>query len=215
MSGKILDDSEVELFEKIKQDYFQNKELNYISLSEKHGVPYGKLFSIARKDKWKKQRDSRRKEQREKRKKQEAVSGKQHEKEEIKKGEREDSNAKSVINGGSTVVESEALPVSDLNGKQKGGSPFSESDTPVNKQVEILRNDAFELASSAAESLASKEDWNPKDFDLLVGTFAKVVGVQMKMEGNEDGIDRLFSELTDTEVFRTPSAKSEEGADES
>ncbi|MCD6218198.1 hypothetical protein J7L05_10140 [bacterium] len=183
MSGKILDDSEVELFEKIKQDYLEMSKPSLKALAGKYSVNYKKLRLVSKSKNWNQAR--------------------------------EDKNTKSVVNGGSRAVESETSPVSDLNGKQKGGSPFSESETPIKNQVKTLRNDAFELASSAAESLTSKDDWNPKEFDLLVGTFAKIVGVQMKMEGNEDGIDRLFSELTDTEVFLAPSAKSEEGADES
>ncbi len=193
MSGKILDDSEAELFETIKQDYLNNNDLDQKSLADKYKIEYGKLLSVSRHEKWKQERDDK-----------------------IKQ-ERENLEIKKVVNGGSKVVESETPQASNSNSSEKGGNSFShsQSERTIESEMESLRSNAFELATSAAESLASKEDWNPKDFDLLVGTFAKVVGVQMKMEGNEDGIDRLFSELTDTEVFRTPSAKSEEGADES
>jgi hypothetical protein len=193
MSNKVTDDSESVRFKLIKNEYLNSKRLTLESLAEKHNVDVKELRSVSRSEKWSQERGSKRKQEIEK------------------------PNSKKPVNGDSIAVESESTPVSNSNSSEKGGNSFShsQSERTIESEMESLRSNAFELASSAAESLNSKEDWNPKEFDLLVGTFAKIVGVQMKMEGNEDGIDRLFSELTDTEVFRTPSAKSEEGADES
>lgn len=188
MTDKIQDDSESGLFEIIKEDYFNNN-LNQKKLAEKYNVNYGKLLSIARSENWKR--------------------------------ERENLNSKVKINGGSKAVESETSPDVNSNGCEKGGNSFlqaqaePESVRTIQSEMDSLRSNAFELASSAADALVSKDDWNPKEFDLLVGTFAKLVGVQMKMEGSEDGLDRLFSDVTEAEVFRAPSAKSEEGTDES
>lgn len=191
MSSKPVDDSESTLFETIKQDYLENKKDTLLSLSKKHNVDHKKLCSVSRTEKCGKERESRRKQK-------------------IVK-----SNSEKPANGENRAVESVTPVVPNSNGSEKGGSSLSQPERTIESEMESLRSNAFELATSAAESLTSKEDWNPKEFDLLVGTFAKIVSVQMKMEGNEDGIDRLFSELTDTEVFLAPSAKSEEGADES
>jgi hypothetical protein len=115
-------------------------------------------------------------------------------------------------------------PIQNTNGSTDGHIEINgKAEAPQNphlkanegEELEHLRRQAFELASNAARSLHMKEDWNPKDFDLLVGTYVKVVGAKVKIEGASDVIDRLLGELTESDEFQHTSSDREDDRGES
>lgn len=78
-------------------------------------------------------------------------------------------------------------------------------------ELHHLRRQAYELATNAAKSFDKKEDWNIKDFDLMVSTWVKVAGTQLKMEEGADEIDCLIGELTEKD--ESLKANSNEGVE--
>jgi hypothetical protein len=170
----------------IRKEYIKQEKPNLKALSVAFEFPYSKLLEIAKKDNWKEYR----------------------------------TNGKDKIN-----LNGEACPSNtSLDPHEKGQSGDSENNshnesgekppTDQKQELEILRRTAFDLASGAAVSVATMENFSPKEFDLLVGTYVKIVGAQAKLAGLEDGIDRLISELTQQDAFLAPFGEKEEADDE-
>ena len=120
--------------------------------------------------------------------------------------------ANNTINNGQV---NGAITNGTMNLPKMGEPPEASESASEKEELAELRRQAYKLAISAARALHLKEDWNPKDFDLLVGTYVKVVGAQVKVAGGEDGIDRIIGELTETDVFLSPSEYFKEASDES
>ena len=69
--------------------------------------------------------------------------------------------------------------------------------TELREEVHFLRRMAAELACNAGAALSPREDYGVKDFDSYIGTWQKIVGVQVKLDGGGDGIEKLIGELAD------------------
>ena len=170
----------------IREEYLRQEKSNLKALSVKFEFPYSKLLEIAKKDKWSEYR----------------------------------TNGKDKINLNGETCPSEI----SSDAQKKGQSGDSENNshnesgdkppTDQKQELEILRRTAFDLASGAAVSVANMENFSPKEFDLLVGTYVKIVGALAKLAGLEDGIDRLISELTQQDAFLAPFGEKEEADDE-
>jgi hypothetical protein len=72
-----------------------------------------------------------------------------------------------------------------------------DSQTEIREEAVILRRVAAELALNAGISLTQKEEYGAKEFDSYIGTWAKIAGVQAKLDGGGDGVEQLMSELAD------------------
>jgi len=79
----------------------------------------------------------------------------------------------------------------------KGASSLPPERETVREETSILRRLAFRVAEKAGNSIEKKDEWNQKDFELAIGTWAKIVGVETKLEGDADGMEKLIDELTE------------------
>ena len=179
--------SNKETLDKIREAYINQTQPNVSALAREFGFPYSKLREIVKNQNWNQYR----------------LNG----------------NEKTEIKGGETHPTDTPIK---LHEKGAACSDFSNShdssakaDSPLDEKEEIeqLRRRAFSLASKAADSVAKTKSYTPKEWDVLVGTYVKIIGAQAKIAGLEDGIDRLISELTQQDVFCKPSGF-EEGSND-
>ena len=89
-----------------------------------------------------------------------------------------------------------------------------ESDA-LEMELAALRHHAFNLAQDAASALDSKEDWNVKDYDNIIGIYIKVLTAKTKIGGDEDETERLIGMFTAREENPASSVNSKEDTDES
>jgi len=85
----------------------------------------------------------------------------------------------------------------DHRNELKGVPPLPSARDEIREESSDLRRLAFGIATKAGKVCETKDEWGPKDFDLVIGTWAKIVGVQAKLDGDADGIEKLIDELTE------------------
>jgi len=72
-----------------------------------------------------------------------------------------------------------------------------DSQTELREEITCLRRMASILAHKAGDALSQREEYGPKDFDSYIGTWAKIAGMQAKVDGGGDGIERLIGDLAE------------------
>ena len=78
----------------------------------------------------------------------------------------------------------------------KGATSIPLEGKELSEETSSLREKAHGLAMKAGTSLEKKDEWSTKDFDTFVNTWIKIIGVQIKLDGDADEIEKLIGEFT-------------------
>lgn len=186
MASDIDERNESERIFEIREEYIKQDKPSLKALSVAFEFPYSRLLEIAKKDNWKENRTN--------------------------------GIDKAKLNGETCPSEISLEPhEKGQSGDSENDSRNESDDKPVTDQkqeLDTLRRTVFDLASRAGDSFPESTSFSLKEFDLLVGTYVKIVGATAKLAGLEDGIDRLISELTQQDAFLAPFSDKEEADDE-